>query len=73
MGLIALPLPNSEPAFFFTLSGLMPCLRSCALTRLGLRPLISPFTFEPLRSVPSQTKVLFCNGLAAMVNPWSHG
>ncbi|MNO04920.1 hypothetical protein D3C81_2261180 [compost metagenome] len=27
-GLIGLPLPNSEPAFFFTLSGLMPCLRN---------------------------------------------
>ncbi|MCY1312240.1 hypothetical protein D9M70_626450 [compost metagenome] len=53
-GLMRLPLLNIEVDFLRTFCGLMPCLRSCALTSAGLWPVSSPLIFVPLRSLPSQ-------------------
>ena len=65
-GLMALPAPNSETAFLRTLVGLTPCLRSWALTNAIFCPAVSPLILAPLRSVPSQTKVLVFCAFSAM-------
>ncbi|MCY1560932.1 hypothetical protein D9M68_981300 [compost metagenome] len=72
-GLIFFPALSREADFLRTLVGLMPCLRSWALTRAGFCPEISPLTLEPFLSVPSQAKVLVRSAFSAMVNPWSRG
>ena len=60
-------LPNSGLGLGLTIVGLMPCLRSSALTRLALLAEISPLILVPRLSVPSQTNT--SNGFerAAMV------
>ena len=73
IGLIFLPAPNKETAFLRTFSGLIPCLRSCALINAGLWPASSPLTLPPFLSVPSQVNTLVFNAFSAMVNPWSRG
>src|SRR5690606_389856 len=72
MGLIFLPAPNRATDFLRTLSGLMPCLRSCALIRAGFCPFISPLSLPPRLSVPSQAKVLVFIAFVAMVLVLGH-
>ncbi len=67
LGVIALPLPALARAdFFLTLSGTMPCLRSSALTRVGLVPRLSPLTRLPRLSVPSQANRFSLSAFSAM-------
>ncbi len=66
IGLIFFPAPSREMPFLRTLTGVMPCLRSCALTRVGFWLDSSPLTLVPFLSVPSHTKTLVFNALSAM-------
>ncbi|MNL13730.1 hypothetical protein D3C87_1346470 [compost metagenome] len=68
--LMRLPMSKIDVVFRRTLPGLMPCLRSCALTSAGFCPLNSPLIFVPLRSVPSQAYTLIFAALTAMFSPW---
>ncbi|MNP44612.1 hypothetical protein D3C76_1384830 [compost metagenome] len=65
-GLIFLPAPSREMPFLRTRVGLIPCLRSCALTSAVLVPDNSPLIFPPFLSVPSQTKTLIFCAFSAM-------
>ena len=59
LGETALPAaPNSGLDLVRTTVGLMPCLRSSALSRLAFLDWFSPFILTPRLSVPSQMK--FC-------------